>query len=441
MRITRTTAAVGASVLAVGVLTASIATVAGATGSHATSGNACSNPVLATNLTGWGSLDGANVSRDTVGDLQGASWAFDTGGHRFYQPQLAVTAGQKWTVAARDRVVYGSGTAQLAVDWYGTSGRYLGEQTGSAVTLPASTLSGGTWTLVSATFTAPAGAVNGHVLQIGNFGAATGTDFKATECDYELTGGGTPTPPPTTPPTNPPTTPPGSSDQASVRYNWGTDNPAESDEYNGTAVDLTKWGLFGAGRGQSSGCSPGYNGHGQRCGSQTTEGGGYLSVTGTADGKTGGLYSVHGGFRYGRVEVRERAAPTQSNGGAEYHAVPLLFPETADYTRAEIDFAERDVAAPTVELFVHHDGTQSECSITTDSTQFHNYAIDWEPNTVTWYVDANKVCTVNASVNYFDSSNGGAQMDMFPDTGTTMRPAREDVDWIHMYPVSGTQYD
>src|SRR5690242_5032677 len=111
--------------------------------------NQCSNPILASNLDGWGPLDGAAVSRDSVGDLQGVSWAFDTSGHSFYMPQLSVSAGQSWTLSAMDRVVYGSGTATLGVDWYGSSGQYLGETKAGAVSLPLSTASGGTWTPVS----------------------------------------------------------------------------------------------------------------------------------------------------------------------------------------------------------------------------------------------------------------------------------------------------
>lgn len=384
--------------------------------------NACSNPILASNLNGWGSLDGTWTTRDSVGDLSGVNYAFDTGGRDFYMPGLNVSAGQSWTFSARDRVVFGSGTATIGVDWYKSSGAFISEQTGSPISLPASTTSGGTWTPVSATFTAPSGAASAHVVQYGNFGSATGTNFKATACDYEQNT----TPPPST--------------QASVVYGWGTANASQSDEYNGTTVDTTKWGRFGTSDGVT-GCSPGYNGHGQRCGSQTTESGGYLSVTGTASGVTGGLWSNQKSFRYGRVEVRERAVQLGSTGAA-YHAVPLLWPANDDYTHAEIDFAERDVAAPNVELFVHHDGTQTPCAPTpaVDSTQFHNYAIDWEPNSVTWYIDAVKICTVAASIPYYDNTNGGAQLDMLPATGTTMRAAREDVDWIHMYPVATTTY-
>jgi hypothetical protein len=404
-------AAVAGAVLAV---TATMAAVP--TSPAGAAANACGNPVLATNLAGWGSLDGGWVTRDPVGDLPGASWAFDTGGRRFHMPQVAVSPGQSWTFAAHDRVVFGSGTARIVVDWYGSGGGYLSQQAGPIVNLPASTATGGSWTPVSATMTVPAGAASAHVLQVGNFGAATGTNFKATKCDYQLAG----------------TAPAG--DQAATRYGWGTPVASQSDEYNGTAVDLTKWGLFGTAAGQSTGCSAGFNGHGQRCASQTTVAGGHLSVNGTADGRTGGLYSRLRPFKYGRVEVRERAVPLADNGGRAWHAVPLIWPENnADWTNAEIDFAERDVASATVSLFVHHNGGQTPCSWTGDSTQFHNYAVDWKPGSVAWYVDGNLICTVNASINYFSRTNGGAQMDMFPATGTTMRPARQDVDWIRMY--------
>ncbi|MGX6603214.1 glycoside hydrolase family 16 protein [Micromonosporaceae bacterium Da 78-11] len=234
---------------------------------------------------------------------------------------------------------------------------------------------------------------------------------------------------------------PASSDRAAARLGWGEPVPAHSDEYNGTAVDLTKWGLFGANTGESTGCSAGYHDHGQRCATQTTVGGGLLSVVGTADGKTGGLYAVGKPFRYGRVEVRERAVPLEDNGGRAYHAVPLLWPEhEEDYVDAEIDFAERDVGSPRVQLFVHHDDDETSCSVSIDSTQFHNYAVDWRPDSVRWYVDGELICVVNAVITSFNVTNGGAQMDMFPPDGTLMRPAREDVDWIRTYASQYTEF-
>src|SRR4051812_48422348 len=96
-------------------LSAAAGTVGGRPAAAAT--NACSNPVLASNLNGWGALDGGWVTRDPVGDLAGAAWAFDTGGRQFYQPSVAVSPGQTWTFGAQDRVVFGSGTARMTVEW------------------------------------------------------------------------------------------------------------------------------------------------------------------------------------------------------------------------------------------------------------------------------------------------------------------------------------
>ncbi|GIF17801.1 beta-glucanase (GH16 family) [Actinoplanes tereljensis] len=229
-------------------------------------------------------------------------------------------------------------------------------------------------------------------------------------------------------------------DEAAFRQQWGAPVAEQSDEFNGTAIDLKKWGLFGAGYDETVGCSPGYHDNGQRCASQTTQSGGYLRVTGTADGKTGGLWGRTRPFRYGRVEVRERALPLGNNGGKPYHAVPLLWPDNdALWSEAEIDFAERDVAAPTVGLFVHSKGTK-ECKVVLDSTQFHNYAIDWQPTKISWYVDGVLKCTINASIEAFSRSNGGAQMDMFPDNGALMQPARQDIDWVRMYATPDTEY-
>ena len=40
----------------------------------------------------------------------------------------------------------------------------------------------------------------------------------------------------------------------------------------------------------------------------------------------------------------------------------------------------------------------------------------------------------------YSSTNGGAQLDMFPPTGAPMRPARQDMDWMRMYANAYTQY-
>ena len=164
------------SILAVSALTAT--TLIGTTGpSEAAATNSCSNPVLASNLSGWGALDSGTVSRVAVSDLSGANWAFATTGRAFWMPQLQVSAGQSWTVSAQDRLVGGSGTAKLVVEWYNSAGTYLSESAGAAVAL--STTS---WKPVTASVTVPSGAASAHVLQDGS---STVNGLKSTLCGYE----------------------------------------------------------------------------------------------------------------------------------------------------------------------------------------------------------------------------------------------------------------
>ena len=156
------------------------ATLVGVTAtSQAASGNSCSNPVLASDLNGWGALDSGTVSRVAVTDLTDATWAFATTGRSLWMPQVTVAAGQVWTVSARDRLVNGSGSAKITVEWYSSRGAYLSESAG-----PATTLTSTTWAPVSATVTAPTGAVTAHVLQEGSFGSSVNTSWRTTLCDY-----------------------------------------------------------------------------------------------------------------------------------------------------------------------------------------------------------------------------------------------------------------
>ena len=133
--------------------------------------------MLATNLNGWGALDSGTVSRPAVSDAPGASWAFATTGRAFWMPQLQVSAGQSWTVSAQDRLLGGSGTAKLVVEWYNSAGIYLSESAGAATTLSTTA-----WKPVTASVTAPAGAASAHVLQEAS---STVNGLKSTLCSYE----------------------------------------------------------------------------------------------------------------------------------------------------------------------------------------------------------------------------------------------------------------
>jgi len=164
------------SVLAVSALTAT-ALLGTTAPSEAAAANSCTNPVLATNLSGWGALDSGTVSRVAVSDAPGANWAFATTGRALWMPQLQVSAGQSWAVSAQDRLLGGSGTAKLVVEWYNSAGTYMSGSTGVAATLSTTT-----WKPVTASVTAPTGATLAHVLQEAS---STVNGLKSTLCGYE----------------------------------------------------------------------------------------------------------------------------------------------------------------------------------------------------------------------------------------------------------------
>jgi hypothetical protein len=206
--------------------------------------NSCSNPVLATNLNGWGALDSGIVSRVAVNDVSGASWAFATTGRAFWMPQLSATAGQQWTVSAQDRMVSGSGTAKITVEWYNSAGAYLSESAG-----PAATLTTATWTPVTAQVIAPSGAVTAHVLQQA---ASTVNGIRSTLCDYRqgATAPGVPTSPSATASGTSATLtwapPAGDGGSAITGYTYGRDgtDSGGTGPWSGTAGAATRSATF-----------------------------------------------------------------------------------------------------------------------------------------------------------------------------------------------------
>ena len=79
-----------------------------ATGSPLSANNACPNPVLAQNATGWAVTFGGNGSRVAVADHSTAKFAFQIATNSpasiMTLPAAAVTAGQKWTFAADSQI-------------------------------------------------------------------------------------------------------------------------------------------------------------------------------------------------------------------------------------------------------------------------------------------------------------------------------------------------
>ncbi|MFY1632068.1 family 16 glycosylhydrolase [Solwaraspora sp. WMMB335] len=154
--------------------------------------NTCTNPVLDRDLTGWGRHGtGATPGRAAISGHVVADFAYvQPSGNgvdpQMYLPQLDVTPGGQWTFAM-DTWVSGPATdvmVHMQVDWYSSSGRYLGHTEGPGTPVTGSTTE--RWTRVSGDFTAPADAARANVT--AQLMAPAGMTWRSTACDYRPVG-------------------------------------------------------------------------------------------------------------------------------------------------------------------------------------------------------------------------------------------------------------
>jgi len=232
----------------------------------------------------------------------------------------------------------------------------------------------------------------------------------------------TPTTFSSTPTAKPSPMPTGDTTEAAVGGRWGP--VVAGDEFNYTgAPDNLKWQVYD---------SAGHAGKGVRSPAAWNVDGNVARVTGDSSGTTGGMSAKFDHRKYGRWEARMRTSGRDS----EYHPVLLLWPQSRDWPcDGEIDYAEGTGDTTRMNFFVHHgcDNQQVSARQAIDTTQWHNYAVDWEPDAVTGYIDG---------VQWFRTTNIGSlppgamyqtiQLDWFPD-GTTLNRSWMDVDWVRVY--------
>ncbi|WP_236794543.1 family 16 glycosylhydrolase [Amycolatopsis sp. GM8] len=170
-----------------------------------------------------------------------------------------------------------------------------------------------------------------------------------------------------------------SSGEAGVDLNWPR---ADADEFTGTKVSSARWRVY-----------DGYN----TASKETLDAnlcslsGGILTITGLANdaGTTCGM-AWKQNRTFGRWEIRARF-PAPADAG--FNPVFLLWPaDDANWMQTgEIDFAEEyDPARQYVQSWLHGPGNTDGGyyrSQPFDMTQWHNYAVDWQPDRITLYID------------------------------------------------------
>ena len=264
-----------------------------------------------------------------------------------------------------------------------------------------------------------------HTVTVRNTGtknaAATGTWFVADR--VKAISGATEEEPPPPPPTDGTT--------AAATLGWGP--VVRGDEFNYTgAPDPAKWTTYGD--------YAGHNGAGMRLQSQSTVNGSAYVVTGDTNGNTGGVTAKFDiGTKYNRVETRMRTNVRDP----EYHPVLLLWADEVDGGQVitevpEIDYAEGTVDTSKIRFFLHwyNSSTTTNAEKVLDTTQWHNYAVEWTSSAVVGYVDG---------VEWFRDTDPAhipnvpmhstMQLDWFPNDTPDANPttSRMEVDWTRQY--------
>ena len=219
------------------------------------------------------------------------------------------------------------------------------------------------------------------------------------------TPGGTPTPTVTataTPTPTGPTTPPG------WRMVW-------NDEFNGSAIDRTKWNLRNEGRNTDIGCNT------SRPENQFTSGGNLTirairepwTCAGQQRQYTEGYLDTIGrhSWTYGRFEARIKSpnGPTNSRG-----LWPAFWLRPNDGGKGEIDVVELPGGAgwydkATAAIFYDYTPIKQDVRLSMPSgfpgDGFHTYATEWEPGALRWYFDGRLVWERNrATTPWFDEA-------------------------------------
>ena len=206
---------------------------------------------------------------------------------------------------------------------------------------------------------------------------------------------------------------------AADRYGWGT--PVRSDDFSGP---LHGWRLYDG---------AGHNGVGRRSPQNVTVANGVATLLGDVAGTTGGM-AWGGGQRYGRWEARVRA----SVADPAYHAVLLLWPDQGAWpTAGEIDFAEmQDPNRRSTGFYLHHGPRNEQISgqVAVDATQWHTWAVEWTPSSVTGFVDGRPwFRTTDVDALPPGPMHLCLQLDWFPAAEGPVRRSALQVDWVRQY--------
>ncbi|MGY3320858.1 glycoside hydrolase family 16 protein [Arthrobacter sp. TE12232] len=216
----------------------------------------------------------------------------------------------------------------------------------------------------------------------------------------------------------------GDGSQAATTRGWGA--VVAGDEFSNTgAPDSTKWSVFNG---------TGHAGKGLRSPQAWSVANGVATVSGNSAGTTGGMSAKFAQQKYGKWETRMRTNARDP----KYHPVLILWPNNNTSPNcAEIDYAEGSTNTAQIKFFLHYacsgSNFQTTAATTIDTTQWHNYAVEWTPGGITGYIDGVKTFSdTNPAHLPSVGMHQTLQLDWFPD-GSATKPSQMQVDWVRVY--------
>jgi Glycosyl hydrolases family 16 len=216
----------------------------------------------------------------------------------------------------------------------------------------------------------------------------------------------------------------GADTSAATKYGWGT--PNRVDEFdNGLGSD---WDVYDG---------EGHDGQGRRTPDAVSVKDGIMTITGDPSGNTAGM-AWNPGQKYGRWEGRVRAPV----GDSTYNALMLLWPDAENWpVGGEVDFMEMsDDKRQSTDMFLHYgaNNDQEQGSVDIDATQWHDWAVEWTPTSITAFVDGKQWWkTTNVDILPPGPMHLCIQLDWFPEGRGDVTPTRMEVAWVKQYPLNG----
>src|SRR5579863_8412377 len=228
-----------------------------------------------------------------------------------------------------------------------------------------------------------------------------------------------------------------------------------SDEFNGSGLDVSKWSVPLPYNAQ---CGPNEDEVYQS--GAVSEGGGTLTITATNNGSTGtGGSPCPGPWESGAIQTYNNSiAPTYGyfEMRAKIASGPGFWPafwlksavgNVADYPDPEIDIMEMlNTATTTVYQTYHAAGTSGQgdqyaaTSSIDCSMNFCDFAVDWEPGTLTYYLNGVATYTytgsdVSSTAMYIVANLAVGGSGSWPGSwnGSTPSPAYMQIDYVRAY--------